>query len=223
MRVLIVLFLAMFFFLGVGVSVFAEGEKTTSPYVCSEKGNEYFEKYTKYKELDGDFSVAFEKLKKEYHEEMNDAFNEAIEDLSLSVYVGKTADVKACTPIHYVEGNNSLLQFQSKMQEKYRVYECALILMQGDASISATGQTFEMGVKSLRNQEFLLLDEINKSGVTLKMAMQNYAEMRQWYPVHRDLECLISQMEKYRNALRGFIDRVIIMPAKYYNYSSRYQ
>lgn len=193
-------------------------------YVCIPSDNEYFQKYQSYKEkFNGNFLDAFDALKKEYHSDMNDRFNEAIADTSFSVYVGKKVDIKACTPVHYSKGNTSLVEFQTQMRQELRKYECALSAIQGDASISAEGISFEKGIGSLQAQEYVVLDEISKSKATLNFALQNYAEMRQWYPVHRDLECLISQMEKYRNALRGFVDRVVVMPAKYYNYSSRYQ
>jgi len=155
---------------------------------------------------------------------MNEAFNKGIADLSRSVYSGDS-DEKACAPVQYKQPNNaSLSEFQLGMTQKYGVYKCALeSILSEKIEISKNVTTFSDGLNFMKNREYLILEEVRKSGLALTMTLQTYQEMRQWYPVHRDLECLISQMETYRNALRGFIDRVSLMPAKYYNYGSEKQ
>jgi len=204
--------------------VYAEGG--LSDFTCENTANNvYFKNFNSLYDESGDFDSSFASFTKEYHTEMNDAFNKGIADLSRSVYSGDS-DEKACAPVQYKQQNNtSLSEFQLGMTQKYGMYKCALeaIFSEKIEFKKKDAVTFSDGLNFMKNREYLILEEVRKSGLALTMTLQTYQEMRQWYPVHRDLECLISQMETYRNALRGFIDRVSLMPAKYYNYGSEKQ
>jgi len=188
--------------------------------------NPYIQKFEEYYSESHSFSVSFPLLKKDYHATINSEFNTAVADLSRSVYSGDSEE-KACAPIQYTQKNNtSFFEFSSKIREEHLKYECSLRHLVGKyTKIEQKDQVslFSEGISFMQNNEYQIIDEMRKSEIALHLSLQMYSEMRQWYPVHRDLECLISEMEKYRNAIRGFIDKVSIIPAKYYNYGSEKQ
>jgi len=163
-------------------------------FTCDNNANNpYLKNFNSLYDESGDFDASFESFTKSYHTEMNDAFNKGIADLSRSVYSGDS-DEKACAPVQYKQENNaSLAEFQLGMTQKYGVYKCALeAILSKKIEISKNVTTFSDGLNFMKNREYLILEEIRKSGLALTMTLQTYQEMRQWYPVHRDLECLIS-------------------------------
>lgn len=202
-------------------------ENVMKKFSCTDmENNEYLNSFDSYYAESANFSESFDLLKKDYHNDMNTRFNTAVSDLSRSVYSGDS-DEKACAPLQYEQqDNDSLAEFDSQTRAEFWKYECALVsLLDTKGKIGSNDEisSFEEGISFMKNTEYLILDEIEKSGTAFRLSLEMYGEMRQWYPVHRDLECLISEMETYRNAIRAFIDAVSIMPAKYYQYGSKNQ
>ena len=216
------LFLSGFLYTGAVLAEETEEKKEVS-YSCGEEGNAYLEKFDTAKNGKS-FSEAFEEVKKDYHEKVNETFNEKVEYLSVSIFgEGKTENFeKACTPFQQASETLTAQLTQDLMIEFWE-YECALSKIAETPQLLGTELTHSDGVNSLYTQESMILNEIENSYMALTQTIEMYSEMRIWYPVHRDLECLISQMQKYRNAVRGFVDRVSIMNAKYGNYASEKQ
>lgn len=180
--------------------------------------SEYFQ--SAQQEANGDNMKAFEALKKKYHEDMNTYFNEHITEISKSAYTSEQKDVEVCTPFIKKEETNIDTVYENGLQ-KFWEYEA--VLQNIDIRTTKNSTLFEEGFLELNTQEYMLLEEIENAHTSFLLTFQMYSEMRQMYPVHRDLECLIFEMEQYRTALRKFVDRIIIMPAKFYNYASEKQ
>ena len=177
-------------------------------------------------ELKGDknenFDTAYYTVKDEYHEAINDIFTDKVTKLSNNIYQNGGNNEKICSPFKYEEDTDSL-KIAREMVEKFRKYECALMVYVETPPYKGDEVFFDEGVVRLKTVQIRLRQEIRFSYMAMEKTIQMYNELRLWFPIHRDMLCLIEQMKAYRNAVRNFIDQVVRMPAKYYNYGSRYQ
>lgn len=187
--------------------------------VSTEDENKYLEELQKGLR-EGEFLESYDRVKEEYHNEVNDYFNEifAVHMKPFSQFKNRdncTAepdDIFTTTPV-----------ISQSTLDNLRKYECALLVFVKDPPLLGNEKTLYQGVGTKAFIQEMLRLEIDQSYDALEQMIPLYNEMRTLYPVHRDLECLIGQMEEYRNALRGFVDEIVWLPAKFYNYGSRHQ
>jgi hypothetical protein len=191
--------------------------------VNEDKKNEVFEKLKNLQKSENKtFDEAYSVVKKEYHKRINDIFTEKMEKLSKNLYQSEGRSDKLCSPFKFEKETKSL-RVGREMLKHFRDYECALDFYIQNPPYSGNEIYFNDGVVRLNTIKSRLRQEIRFSYIAIEKSIQMYNELRLWFPVHRDLLCLIEQMKAYRNALRNFIDQIVRMPAKYYNYGSRYQ
>lgn len=192
------------------------------PQFCSvinKNGNPFLNTFQTELKNNRDFIEIYEEVKTTYHEQTNTQFNTEIEKLISGFSKGAE---NMCIPFEY-EISTHPLRVSYEVMNRIEQYECALLeyIKNPPPSIQPSYQIQE--IKRLSTLSSELQEEIIKSYQSLEITLMMYAEMRRWYPVHRDLQCLISQLEIYRDALRKFIDQIARMPAKFYNYGSSYQ
>ncbi len=168
------------------------------------------------------FDAAYFIVKDEYHARINELFAENITKLANNIYQNGGIDEKICAPFKYEKQTQSL-QVTREMVKNFRMYECALEKYIAKPPYSENEILLTEGVQRLNTVQMRLQQEIRWSFLALEKTIEMYTELRLWFPVHRDLLCLIEQMKAYRNAVRNFVDQIVRMPAKYYNYGSRYQ
>lgn len=225
--------LALFFTLFFVNSIFcminaqAAEKKANVPLFCTEINkddkNDVLKKMQKlHMEEKQPFDDVFETIKEEYHEAINESFNEQIDKLSKNLYQSNGRSDKVCSPFEFEKETKSL-KVAHEMIEKFRKYECALTYYIERPPYKGDELYINEGLTNLRNIQSELRQEIRFSYLAIEKSIEMYNELRLWFPIHRDLLCLIEQMKTYRNAVRNFIDQVVRMPAKYYNYGSRYQ
>jgi len=168
------------------------------------------------------FDEAYEIVKTEYHERINEIFNEKMEKLNNNIYQAESQNIKLCSPFKY-ETDTKSLNVAREMIKNFRKYECALEVYIDKPLYSGNELYINQGSIRLDTIRSTLRQEVRFSYLAIKQTIEMYNELRLWFPIHRDLLCLIEQMKIYRNALRNFIDQIVRMPSKYYNYGSRYQ
>ncbi len=168
------------------------------------------------------FDEAYKTVKKEYHDRINDIFNKRMQKLNNNIYQSNSQNRKLCSPFKFEKETKSIKVAREVMQY-FRKYECALTVYVEHPPYSGKEFLTTQGTMRLNTIKVQLQQEIRVSYLAIKETLDMYNELRLWFPIHRDLLCLIEQMKTYRNALRNFIDQVVRMPSKYYNYASRYQ
>ncbi len=195
------------------------------PLLCAEinkdENNEVLVKLKKL-EKEKNFDEAYFTVKDEYHDRINDIFVENITKLSNNIYQNAGKNEKICSPFKYEKVTKSL-KISREMIANFRKYECALEFYIKHPPYSGKEVFLNDGVVRLKTIQSRLRQEIRFSYLAMEKSLEMYNELRLWFPIHRDLLCLIEQMKTYRNAVRNFVDQIVRMPAKYYNYGSRYQ
>lgn len=222
-------FLIGFLFFGNISSAHAEPDEMTTdtlfaPQFCTlvNEDNEFLQLFQSNLDNGKSFRDAFALVQHEYHSQVNDEFNENIEKLSQDYYSNEKVYEKACV-LWGDRMQTKTLALSRKMMKRFEKYECALNVYILYPPLNGDEITQIEGVRTLQTIEANLRREISNSFQALELTIAMYSEMRTWYPIHRDLLCLIDQLKDYRDALRKFIDDVVRMPIKFYNYSSRNQ
>lgn len=226
--------LIFFFFIGLylsfflSISVFAESSEEQSkdftPFFCEiiNEDNEFLESIENDISSGKTFIESFTSVKEEYHKQVNDEFNEHIEKLSQDYYKNDGVYQKECV-LWGDETSTNTLRISQSMIQRFEKYECALNEYIKNPPLNGDEITQLQAVQTLNYIVYRLETELSKSYTALELTIQMYSEMRLWYPVHRDLLCLIDQLEDYRDSLREFVDDIVRLPIKFYNYSSRNQ
>lgn len=187
--------------------------------VINENGNPFLETFKGELKNNRDFMEVYEEVKTMYHTQTNEQFNTEIEKLVSGLSEGSE---NMCIPFEY-EVSSHPLRVSYQVMSRIEQYECALLEYIKNPPLSTKPSYHIQEVKRLATISSVLQEEILKSYQSLEITLMMYSEMRRWYPVHRDLQCLISQLEIYRDAIRKFVDQIARMPAKFYNYGSSYQ
>lgn len=221
---LVVVGISNIFLLFISSNTFANKEKPYLPSFCYEvnKDNIYLKYIQEEIENDKPFKEAYLSLQEKYHTDVNKEFNKKMEILSQEIYKNDADNSNLCSPFVEKTTSSSLVVSQS-IRKLFEQYECTLIIYANNPQLDGSEVSILQGLATLNTIETELRSEISKSYKALERTLQIYSEIRMWYPVHRDLMCLIEELKTYRNALRKFIDIVIFLPSKFYNYGSRYQ
>jgi hypothetical protein len=221
---LVVVVISSIFLLFINKSSLANESKPYLPSFCYEVNKE--NKYLKYIQTEiqnnKSFKEAYKSLQNKYHEDVNTEFNKKIEILSKEIYKNDTDNSNLCSPFTEKVTSSSLVVSQT-IRKLFEQYECTLIIYANNPQLDGTEVSIMQGLATLNTIETELRSEISKSYKALERTLQIYSEIRMWYPIHRDLMCLIEEIKTYRNAIRKFIDIIIFLPSKFYNYGSRYQ
>lgn len=221
-------FILSFFLLSISLADTLESKGVSfTPQFCSainaDGKNEYLVLLDQYKNNGvSTFSQAYEQTKEKYHSDINIYFNEKMNILSNDIYGNHEVSEKVCSPFPYSVDSSSLVVSQN-MMELFQKYECALNAYISNPIMNGDEISFEQGISTLDTQQRVLRNEVSRSFKALELTIHMYSEMRMWYPVHRDLQCLASQVKTYNKSLREFVDQIVRMPAKFFNYGSRYQ
>lgn len=200
---------------------FAENSTPVVPMTCAtiNEDNPFLEQFETEIQSGSDFMSVYEEIKNSYHDQVNEKLNTEIEKFVSGLSNDST---EMCQPFQGYEKTHPLV-LSIEIRTLLGQYECALLEYVKNPPLPYTRSFQIEAVNTLQSISIELQTEILKSYKALDAAMHAYSEMRMWYPVHRDLQCLISQLEIYRDALRGFVDQITRLPAKFYNYGSKYQ
>jgi hypothetical protein len=192
---------------------FAEEENLPS-YLCKEEN-----KYTVFFQEQESFFA----LKEYYHAEIKKQFDKNTQSMQKSdVKDGSFNMSSACSPF-VQEQETSISQFSSQLYQEYWDYECVLKSIAKNPKIPEDSLYISEGINSLSSQYSLVELERTSARLALAQTIEMYSELREWYPVHKDLICLTSQFIGLRDSLADFINNVIKIPPEFENAMSRYQ
>lgn len=165
-------------------------------------------------------SERYKKIKKTYHQNISKIFSEHFEKIFGDTNVNDTPK-NICHPFQFAAQTKSQ-EITQKLNIQHKYYECTLLHLAKNPTIDPSQyHSILAGIGNLQSQEHIFFKEISDSYAAKETTLQTYEEMRMWYPVHRDLQCLIQQLTDYNTEIRNFVDRVVILPKKFLNYGSR--
>ncbi|MBI5414493.1 hypothetical protein HZA38_03175 [Candidatus Peregrinibacteria bacterium] len=161
-----------------------------------------------------DHEKAFEEIRTKYHEDTNTFLNEHISKIE-----GTTFRCDAKREFTALETSFEEIYFERKI-ELYK-YTAALRRL-FEFPEAPSGNTFTEVLNSAQYFSERIDREIDISEKVLRIAVQSYAEMRLYYPLHKELECLAYDLQKLRDSWEFFGEQISRMPAKFINASAQF-
>lgn len=166
------------------------------------------------------FYEKYQNMKTQYHEDIAEIFSKHFTTIFGETEKNTTPE-NICAPF-YLEAESSAQALTLQIDTQYQYYKCTLLELSYTPRVNTSNKpTLFSSIGELQSQEQTYLNEIEDSYTAKELTMQTYQEMRMWYPVHRNLQCLIQELTDYNSELRNFVDRIVIIPKKFLNYGSR--
>lgn len=217
-RVLILM--ALVCSIGCVSNAYAEKTDSTPEYchVYAEK-NQYTSAFIEAKKQGKSFEESFEITKKKYHDLIIKTYDTAMNTVQKQISNSTKKQCDATTLFTQINRPSVWNQVYTAFQE----YDCALITLQRAPELAGDETSLLQGVYSLGSVENTISQERSISKKVLFLSEEWYGYYFDYYPLHLDMTCLISEMQSYNKELWKFVDTIVDIPSKFYNYGSTHQ
>ncbi|MBN2095911.1 hypothetical protein JW752_00735 [Candidatus Peregrinibacteria bacterium] len=180
--------------------------------------------YPKVIELDPNthlqFRLEFERVRTQYHEYMNCVFEEATVDIlgedPKALLQPETAcqSEKKLVDVLKNSSPETLLEPLLKAYHDYADYLNRLVIQVSANSESnvTTMRDFDLAFQRIQQLRVLVEDEIQNGIVALDAAFQTLKQMRQAYVMHVHFQCMLKNLETYRQIMGHLREVVTIIP-----------
>lgn len=219
-RVLILTALAInsFYF---SIESFANEIKTL-PSFCDtlKKNNDYASEFDKNILNEKSSIEAIESISYKYHEQIKKIYSDAIKKMeSKNNDTSKTQ----CSNIETLQKEINRTILWNTTYQEFQKYDCTLQRIQNNPFFSGEEKTLLNGIETLSSIRKNAQKERIISKKLLYQAEELYGSYISFSPVHTQLLCLIGELQTYNKNLWNFIDGVVIIPSKFYNYGGTHQ
>lgn len=214
-------FCSLLFWLLLAEYTLAQESVDLTPDYCAslDADNQYLKQLNADLQSDLSFTESFEKIKKTYHDHVITHYQTALDRLEKQFSVDEN---KQCGATRLFTQINRPVLWKSIATE-FQKYDCALELVQRTPSLFGQEATLLQGVHTLSTVQNMLQNERIAAKTALFQSEELYGYYFDYYPVHLDFLCMIYEVKEYNQALWKWVDTIVLIPSKFYNYGSTHQ
>lgn len=200
---------------------FAQETVDQTPNYCAalDKENQYLTQLNANLKTDKNFAENFEEVKKTYHETVITHYQTALDRLEKQFSADEN---KQCGATRLFTQINRPVLWKSIYTE-FQKYDCALELVQRKPTLAGQESTLLQGIYTLSNVQNIIQNERDAAKIALFQSEELYGYYFDYYPVHLDFLCMIYEVKEYNQALWKWVDTIVLIPSKFYNYGSTHQ
>lgn len=173
-------------------------------------------------------NLSWTKIRDEFHKEMDSRFKEKIQDMTGNDKIPKKCGECQSTSESITNASFGKFVLEEKDPPKgvlleTQEYQCVLyfILQNQDYSDIADSENWNTETtqlftqyKSLKSE---IAQEIETTGVAMRIAIDSLGEMQTAYLVHKRLVCIIACLQETRSALKDYLEQAVRIPGKFLN------
>jgi|GEM_PF-6811637 len=162
----------------------------------------------------GGLKTVFNTIRNTYKKKTNAYFNSKLSTLSGTSFQDDKKRAKT-------ENDTELLLIYNESQLELMKYLAAIhtLELKAPGSTPIDENDTDINAAALRAAQFpqQLAQEEDLVQRALRVTLASYAEMRTFYALHKELEALISELQKLQDSWINLVKQVVRMPAKFIN------
>ncbi len=182
--------------------------------------NPYFKEIENDKKAGIGFAETFSRISDTYHSFIKKTFTDSIKALEKA---NTKSDTVQCANVSIIPATLNSITILNTTQQELRKYDCALQHLEKHPQLGGSEVSMLQGINTLKNIKDQVEQERIISQKLLISSFQLYEYYYELYPLHSQLLCLIGEIKPFNQALWDFVDNVVIIPSKFYNYGSTHQ